>query len=668
MNRQQIANSGQMVQVNDLIRQLNRQQSNSNGGPVELSPNNAEALNGPTGAGIGLPFGTLNARIDKNPLIGANGLSKSALNDIMFGNFKGLAVPEGNNIASYTSEQQEQPESVQGGEMRQMVGGQENALQLLNGNRMNGNGMGNNMMSNLATLAAANNLAGTQGLNGFNVNPNNGLSMTTGTMSSLGLNGPNLIPPPGMNTFPGAPIQGPNPALGMQFMSQLSNMNANDDSEAEDVPRRHHHKRHHRHHKRRKSTTKLLLRLLVDKMKDIYELDKMTSPSKSKKTKAQSALGKIGLTLDDLGVNVPKDDVHKGDQNNTRNKFKTDLSFPVTVTDETESQHLNLISDDDPNNSKDDADIQKILSKFNIGNDGSGAGEPSKKSDDLKISELTDSVSKDIAAATRIAESGSKRTMPGIKGQKVKNEKAKARDSIRKFEDGSFSEFHEVKIDNDVLSKSGVKTDLTADGKSSLSETPNILDFNGLDGYDNAKVSAPKIFSVSSILNSGKKGKDDGEDMPTIHTKLAKSLLDYIPANKRKTFPEVKILPMVPSDINKEEDTLKSLTEAISHEVTSKVEDGANYVKSARVLGSVFKKVKDPVAKKSIATAIKAMLEVMKYKAKDDKDSSSKKYNFPADANTTLVQQIQNLNGVLQQMKKHLHHKRNDIGHPITKA
>lgn len=671
-SRQQIASAGDILQVNNM-QQLKQQAQDANGSPVQLSPINAEAVNGLTGS-MGLPFGTSNARIDKNPLIGANGLSKNALNDIMFGNFKGLASTEGNDIAAYANQQQE---SVQGGDMRQILGGQENSFQQMNGNRMNamGNMMGNSQPVNLAALVAANNVASTQGLNGFNINSNNPMAMTGGNMNSLGLNGPSpsLLGPPGpaINAFPGN-MQGPNPALGMQMMAQLSNMNQDSDNEENFTPI-HHHKRHHKHRKHhKKSTTKLLLRLLVDKMKDIYELDKMSASSNSKRIKSESSVGKIGLTLDDLGV--PKDDVHRG-EHKTEDSFKTKLSFPVTVSDETEHEHVKLKSDDkndqssEVNDSKDDINIQKILSSLNL--KSLSGDDTAKKSDDLEISELTDSVSKDIDAASKIVDSTPKSaTMPVIKGQEIRDEKANSRDTIEKFplppsfehdlkmeEEGSHSEFHTVKLDDDMLIKSGIKSDLTPEEKSSLAGETNIFGFKDFKGLDQLQVMAPELMSVSSILNN--RTGDDDSDIPevktTIASKIAKSH-DFIP-DKRKSFPSphdqgVKIISLVPSDMNKDEDTLKSLTETISHEVTTKVQDGANYVKAAHVLGSVFKKVKDPVAKNSIETAIKAMLQVMRYKAKDNDSSASKKFHFPSDADTKLMEQIDNLNSVVHQMKR----------------
>lgn len=610
-------------------------------------------MNGITG-NIGLPFGTMNARIDRNPLIGANGLSKNALDDIMFGNFKGLATTEGNaDISSYATQQRD----TEGGNMRQILGGQ-----AMNGNGMNAMSsmMGNPQPVNLAALAAANNIAGTQGLNGFNINPSNTMSMSGGTMSSLGLNGvnPGLLAPPGagMNGFPG-PMQAPNPAFGMQLMSQLSNMNQDNDDIVEPT---HQHKRHHRkHHK--KSTTKLLLRLLVDKMKDIYELDKMTATSNDKKIKSETSAGKVGLTLEDLGI--PKDDVNQGEYNKTKDNFKTNLSFPVTVSDDTAHEHVKLMSGEQTSketDDEDDANIDKILSSLNL-KDGSHSVHTSKKSEDLKISELADSVSRDLAATSKYVDTSPKSvSMPIIKGQEMRDEKAISRDTIDKFPipasiehdlemeaKGSLSEFHTVKVDDNMLD-SGIKSDLTKNERTALSGRVTIFGDKEPGSLDNAYVTAPELLAVSSFLN-GKKSDEDSDTSETKTSTLVDNLPDLMP-NKRK-MTDVKIVPLPSSDTKKKEDNLQSLTESLDHdEDTIKVLDGANYVKAARVLGSVFKKVKDPVAKNSIETALHAMLQVMKHKANDS--STTKKHHFPTKNNTKLLQQIDNLSSVMQQMKK----------------
>jgi hypothetical protein len=222
-----------------------------------------------------------------------------------------------------------------------------------------------------------------------------------------------------------------------------------------------------------------------------------------------------------------------------------------------------------------------------------------------------------------------------------------------KLEDeGSKSEFHKIKMSNDiedsvVSSMAGVKSDL------SISPS-KILNFKE---PEEGQVTAPQIFSVSSLLNNGidqdSVATDVGENLGN-HDKSFKILgLDASKKIVSSDTSNEKVLPYVPSDINTDQADLKSITDSMSHDVKMKVKDGENYVKAARVLGAVFKKVKDPVAKNSIETAIKAMLQVMKDTAKEH-SSSSKKHQLPSADDEKLVEQIQRLNNVFHQMKRNL--------------
>ncbi|XP_032241478.1 serine/threonine-protein kinase PRP4 homolog [Nematostella vectensis] len=628
-----------------------------------LSPMNADAVNGAVAddGGVGLPFGTQGRRLDKNPLIGAAGLTKNSLADIMFGNLKGLAsatqagaeAGQNEGIAAFNAMQMQG--NQQDGMGENMVfggtlGDQNNLVNTIS------NGLGNGV--NINKLAAMNGLiASGPGLNNFRLSPEavngNGGLQSMGGMNGMGLGGfnPNSggMTMPQVNSFGGPPMEVMNPSIGLKMLQQMKGMQGNNEQQEptdEQHHKRHHHHHHHHRHKHHKSTTKVLLSLLVDKLKDIYELDQMKAAKNQKLDSLTS--GKIGDVMDAL--DLPKGDLTSRDQgassNSTLGEFKTKLSFPLTVSDEQASKIV--LKGKDVAKDDDDSNIQNILS--NLGISQGSDDDVNKKSSKGKMAEMKNETQKnskkeDPKIASFISEikgqqfedvKGSNRAMVekvklSNKNTSTSNKKAQSKDKIAvpksdlgeimKDEDsGSESEFHTIKAGVDIEDK-----------VNGFSSSPLDLKDPSPPGKDTSSVSPLRTFSISSLLNNegGTGDSDTGADFVKISdkpkiSKLIDSTIDNGDTKEISLGNSVSTLP----DVETKSETLESRSRE-NESPKNANESASKYLKAARVLGAVYKKVRDPIARDSVETAIKAMLKVIRYESKAG--NSYKKHAVPRD-------------------------------------
>ncbi|EDO43797.1 predicted protein [Nematostella vectensis] len=573
-----------------------------------LSPMNADAVNGAVAddGGVGLPFGTQGRRLDKNPLIGAAGLTKNSLADIMFGNLKGLAsatqagaeAGQNEGIAAFNAMQMQG--NQQDGMGENMVfggtlGDQNNLVNTIS------NGLGNGV--NINKLAAMNGLiASGPGLNNFRLSPEavngNGGLQSMGGMNGMGLGGfnPNSggMTMPQVNSFGGPPMEVMNP----------------------------------------------------NKLKDIYELDQMKAAKNQKLDSLTS--GKIGDVMDAL--DLPKGDLTSRDQgassNSTLGEFKTKLSFPLTVSDEQASKIV--LKGKDVAKDDDDSNIQNILS--NLGISQGSDDDVNKKSSKGKMAEMKNETQKnskkeDPKIASFISEikgqqfedvKGSNRAMVekvklSNKNTSTSNKKAQSKDKIAvpksdlgeimKDEDsGSESEFHTIKAGVDIEDK-----------VNGFSSSPLDLKDPSPPGKDTSSVSPLRTFSISSLLNNegGTGDSDTGADFVKISdkpkiSKLIDSTIDNGDTKEISLGNSVSTLP----DVETKSETLESRSRE-NESPKNANESASKYLKAARVLGAVYKKVRDPIARDSVETAIKAMLKVIRYESKAG--NSYKKHAVPRD-------------------------------------
>ena len=580
-------NSGlRQMSTNALLSQINQLSS-------ALAAKNAGG-NGPMtqGQAQGPAPGYYNT-IMQNPLVGPNGMTKDVLSDLMFGSLKQLASPldSGNVNSAFASDEQ------------------------------NSNGL----------------------LNGYSNSAPNGLFGSLGNGNNLGGNG-----------------------VGMPIIPKDDlHVNARQESP------RHHSRRHktRKHKKKEKldsnSAAKVLLTLLVDKLKDIYEIDKLNATLKTNKVEDSETAGKIA-SLTGQNSTVNRNNIYRnltekrveGAAAAVAGQFATNLSFPLTVSGEKSTKITITDSKGEDKNSSSELDksVANMLDKLKDDNDGSpllpkpDAGLPNGTRG--KILETRQSI-------------GVKKSFTEVSPIVAKSETA---DPI----DDGVSEFHAIKINPEAVSSEGQTT--TPDRVVQLVQTTMVpldspepkIDSNDV-GTVALTVHAPEGVSILrhiadnapeiSSKESGKisptvrvlppKNKDELLNTESMHpsslnniakvtstvTSLPTSPLSAFlnknePANKkasnrivgdssstRKPFKAAiagfLMTPTEPASSSAVDIAVKD-TDAQTKVDSITEKERTEYLKASRVLAAVYKKVKDPLAKKSVETAIKAMLKLIR--------------------------------------------------------
>ena len=323
------------------------------------------------------------------------------------------------------------------------------------------------------------------------------------------------------------------------------------------------------------AVTKLLLSLLVDKLKDIYEMDKFNS------SQIKPAVEMDSLTVGKLERNQPKiNKIHPGKdgEKGTRLKknFETNISFPLTISDKKGTQ-VSLV--DFPKNSDklsvdvDTKNIENIINGIENGNKIRKENSSSQiKGSNVYTGNNPQEISQKIPKT-------------------IKN------DNIKLLSKEPGSEFHRVKLDPDVgeLGKSGIIPSIsdyhpTLDAAGTKDTPVKMFDVH----TDKATVSALPTFSISSILNQEIPGNVKGSDRI-----LNEEALEDV--NPGSNSPTTKV-QVIASTVDEKKAASTNTGET----------ENTNYLEASRVLGAVFNKVKDPLARKSVEVAIKAMLKLMK--------------------------------------------------------
>ena len=416
-------------------------------------------------------------------------------------------------------------------------------------------------------------------LNSFSNGPSNP-SVSRGLASSL------LNRPEGGEGFPSSP-----------------NFNFKDKDELSLLQTRHHH-RHKVSKKKGKSdaVTKLLLSLLVDKLKDIYELDKLNTTLEGKTKLDLETTGKIGNELH--SANHGNNTSHKAQvptNQQTKETFQTNLSFPLTVADDKSiNVRLKNRTKSGDKNTKDNFEL-----------DSSSIDKIIRGIEANQTTKITPSASKPMTnnAVNRQLNDGrfqalnSMDLVKSILGSDTlqKPTETLRGDSFIKHPDtGNFAEFHKIKVPLESVNQS-------ANTPSRITTPINVDDIKPLgpaDGIETAKITSLPSYSISSFLN-----KDEPESVKATNRVLSSDAQS----------------PQVNSSSNGVQalNNLGTTTAATGLEL--KPQESDNYVEASRVLGSVYKKVKEPLARKSVETAIKAMLKLI-----ESDPSYAKKENVPS--------------------------------------
>lgn len=382
-----------------------------------------------------------------------------------------------------------------------------------------------------------------------------------------------------------------------------------------------HHAKSKRKKKRNKSdvVTKLLLTLLVDKLKDIYEMDKLNSTHTKPFKIDSSTIGKIENTLKERSHpanNRLHSEKDGGKDINLMANFDSNLSFPLTISDKKGSQVslVDLPKNDD--NSSIDVDTKNIESI--IKGIENGYGTPKENS------------------STQIMNSN---VAPGSSPQDISQKITKTlnNDNTDLARKESGSEFHRVKIEPEgVLGKSGTIPSIsdyhpTINAAKTTDPSQGIFDVH----TDEATVSTLPTFSISSILNQEIVGNVKGSDRVLNEN----ALKDVDSSSMGFTGSPTAKVPVTNPVLN--EKTASPSTNTGETETT-------NYLEASRVLGAVFNKVKDPLARKSVEVAIKAMLKLMKTES-----AYSKKETVPSVKNSWILQEkVKKLMKTIHQLSK----------------
>ena len=372
--------------------------------------------------------------------------------------------------------------------------------------------------------------------------------------------------------------------------------------------------RHHTKSKRKKKdnksdvVTKLLLSLLVDKLKDIYEMDKINSSQRKTLKLDSSTIGKIDNALKEH-IHPSDNKLNSGKSVKTEAKlsenFDTNLSFPLTFSD-TKGTQVSLV--DSPQKSDKDESSSVDVDTKNIENIIKGIENGSAKS-----FQANDTGSIKIEGIS--PDSGNS---PQEISQKTTKTLTKEDQNL--LQTGSASEFHRVKME--PVGELG-KTE-TIPSISDYHPTIEVSKANSpSEGMfevhtDKATISALPTFSISSLLNQEIPGNVKGTNR-VLNTNAEKEVDS---GSMSLTGSTTATVPVTNTAIEERKGLTTSTTET----------DAANYLEASRVLGAVFNKVKDPLARKSVEVAIKAMLKLMK-----SENTYSKKESVPSSKDSLIL-------------------------------
>ena len=395
--------------------------------------------------------------------------------------------------------------------------------------------------------------------------------------------------------------------------------------------------RHHTKSKRKKKNdksdvvTKLLLTLLVDKLKDIYEMDKINNTQGNTLKLDSSATGKIESTLNERSHSASNNKSHAGKDGEKGAKisepFATNLSFPLTFSDRQGAQ-VSLV--DSPQKTDRDGSSSLDIDTKNIENIIKGIENGSADPKSMSTKENN-----------RVKIEGVN-TDPGNSPLEISQKTTKTlnNDVLKLVQTGSSSEFHRVKIDPvGLLGKSATIPSIsdyhpTIDIPKTISSSEGTFDIH----TDKATVSALPTFSISSLLNQEIPGNVKGSDR-VLNKNLEKEVSD---AGMDVADPTSAKIPVTSTVV---EANPKGLTTSTGET------DSANYLEASRVLGAVFNKVKDPLARKSVEVAIKAMLKLMK-----SDNAYSKKHSVPSIKKSSVLQEkVKKLMKTIHELSKTVH-------------
>ena len=422
-----------------------------------------------------------------------------------------------------------------------------------------------------------------------------------------------------------------NPQLGNSdagvLMVPFENTDVGDlpNSELEDLKGARHRAKHKSKRKGDRSdvVTRLLLTLLVDKLKDIYEMDKFNSAQKQRMRAHSSTVGRTGTFLRERNHPINNDGTIKNrfpkpsqSHSQANGYFTTNLSFPITFSDSKGIQ-LSLVGPTKrpdihgtPPLDVDTKNIEKIINSMEKG-DRRSTPSPTMLSKSMKMPFK------------------GMRTDPGNRPQEISQKITKTLDNAD-INSGSVSEFHRMRAEpNGVLGKAR--------------DIASILDFHSVTDFpkptepsagileahpEKTIVSTLPTYSISSLLNQEFPGSIQGGNR-VLKVDSPKVATFSSTATQQKT-----------AFIRKNDEN-----------------DTSNYLEASRVLGAVFNKVKDPLARKSVETAIKAMLKLMKsnntYSKKESVPSTEDSFNL-RDKVKKLVTTIHKLSEILSNAKKKL--------------
>ncbi|XP_068716047.1 uncharacterized protein [Montipora foliosa] len=308
----------------------------------------------------------------------------------------------------------------------------------------------------------------------------------------------------------------------------------------------------------------LLLTLLVEKLKDMYEMDKFSSsPKKQSKMNSEIKIAKhIDKDLDYLEKYI-----EKGDRLRARfpkNNQKGSKKIPLGVPEHTNNSLLNF-------GAEKVGTITESTARVNT--------TPKASSNDHEI--LVSNGDSVIGRPTFLEEMS----------------KPNNNDNVGRFTKASGTEFHRIKLEPDgelvVPRKADYHPSIGSEGNTAPQE-------GKFDVHtDKATITALPTFTVSSLLNKEiSAGEDIGKD-PFLKDE----------ANKEVNFGS---LAFMNSPATKESESSSFASEKKALSTSNSESETANYLEASRVLGAVFNKVKDPLARKSVEVAIKAMLKLMK--------------------------------------------------------
>lgn len=179
----------------------------------------------------------------------------------------------------------------------------------------------------------------------------------------------------------------------------------------------------------------------------------------------------------------------------------------------------------------------------------------------------------------------------------------KTNKEMKLFTKDSGTEFHAVKLNPELDLGQSVAASSVSDTHPSIMYTDSRGSTDLPAGKfkvhtDKAIISTLPTYTISSILNKEIPGEDKVNDLDFKE--------DTLKGNK---FSQEDL---VNSPATKELSATSAATEKKVLPTSTSENESLNYLQASRVLGAVFNKVKDPLARKSVEVAIKAMLKLMK--------------------------------------------------------